>query len=117
VTVEQDVAAAKQCVRELHEAIQEARDVQKELRVTVEELHAVVKDYGADLQGVLSEEAQKNLEVFQTQVKEHTEQASKAVMHRFDEIANILLGEGKKARRRGDTSLVDLAVEVTARNG
>jgi hypothetical protein len=107
--LERDIAALKEATREAHEAIRDARQVKKELEDALREIPKRISDLVADL---ITTSTETQLAGYNDIIQQAIEAATDAVTHRFQTIADILLGEDKKTRKRGTPSLVDYAKRI-----
>jgi hypothetical protein len=105
VSTEEDLSAIKQATRELHEAIQEARQVQREL-------DACRQSIGDDVRALVDQQLEVHvaagLSSYDEAIRTAIERATAAVFKRFDRIADIILGESKRQRREGSASIEEL---------
>lgn len=97
----------------LLEAIHEARIVTKDLRSAIAEARTVQKELQGRIADIvdkeLSEEVMKGLEHFNGSLKDAIEKSEASVQKRFDDLADILLGEDAKTKSQGKASISELA--------
>ena len=110
MTTEEEVAALKAATREAHEAIQGMKLAQRDLRATMDEVRAEIE---AKLEGYVVAELGKLSEA----VRVNVDKATESVFHRFDTLADELLGEGWRHRKKGDKPLPDMLREHVAQGG
>lgn len=103
--VSEEVHAVKEVIRELHELIQEAKDVQKSLVSTIE-------DFKGSIDSKIEKEVKEGLTSLANSIDNAISESTDAVYKRFDTVTEILVGESKKNRKKGQPSLIDLAKKV-----
>lgn len=102
---ERDLAALRAATREAHEAIQDLRAATREARAVLAEIEQAAARTVDERMG---EQVQRGLAEYTDAVSRAIDDASQAVYHRFDTMADILLGETDAERRRGKPSIPDL---------
>jgi hypothetical protein len=105
-----EIAALKEATREAHEAIQGMKLARRDLLATMAEVREEInsrieKCLVAEL-GNLTAAVQENIDL-----------ATAKVFQRFDTLADELLGEGWRHRKKGDPSLPDMLRDHAARGG
>jgi molybdopterin converting factor small subunit len=106
VEVADDLAAVKAAVRELHELLQEAKEVKRQLHDEIEAGVVAVREL-VDL----AVEAQ--LARMAEATSEAVNEATARVNKRFDTLSDVLLGEDVKGRKKhGGLTLLDIAERV-----
>lgn len=99
----------------LYELLQETRGTIKDLRVLLKEAKRVTIELRAavptEFRDLMDEVAAAEFGRFSQEVSQHIDEATDAVMRRFDTIAEILLGTNKAAQRKGE-SLEEAAMQV-----
>jgi len=99
-------------VAELRAATREANEVLKDLHRVVAEGKILVKgiDAAAEVAVLTRMEpvVKEGLQQYAGALKQAIEDATAAVDRRFDQLADIMLGEDKTARRRGKPSIPEL---------
>lgn len=102
-------------VAELREATAEAHGVMKDLRRLLREIRAaeaeVVELLATTFEAEVGEVVKKGLDQYASEIKEHTDRASDAVLERFDQMASILIGETAK-ELQSDATLEEIAFAV-----
>lgn len=101
----EEIKALKEATREAHEAIQSLRDVIKEARAVKSEIEVLAIDI---FDKKIHAQVRVGLEDYRNSIDTAIENATAAVYDRFNKITDILLGETKKSKARGD-SLQQLA--------
>lgn len=109
MSTEDEVLALKEATREAHEAIKDLRQVIKEARQV--DAHLAEKAYAALETGV-AEIVAAGLDEYKVTISKAIDTSTEAVFRRFDTIADLLMGEDKTTRRRGEPSLVELAEKI-----
>jgi hypothetical protein len=105
--LEVDLARIKEATREMHEAIQDAKAVQRELDVTLAHWRDSVEE-------MVEEAAKVEIEKLGIATKEAIDEATEKVFNRFDTIMAELLGETRRAKRKHGQSLPSQFREVLA---
>jgi len=109
VTVEEDVDALRRATREAHETLQACRLVIRDMKQMQEEfrteLDQAMEERVADIVKV-------GLESYRASIDTAISNATATVFNRFDTIADLLLGEHKSQRRRGELGLTDAARQI-----
>jgi len=106
MTTADETAALRAAIREAHEAIQDLRLAMREAREVAVELDRAAHDA---LDNGIREEVQAGLASLGDAIDRAIDEATAKVFERFDTVRDVLLGEDKRSRRRGEPSLVDLA--------
>lgn len=108
-------------IKNLEAAIREAHTLLKDLRAATKDAKDAIVQVRAVARSVFEEEmaaqVDAGLKSYAEGIGKSIDEATEAVFHRFDTIANTLLGEGKRARKQGQTALRDLIEEKIAREG
>lgn len=105
--LERDLEAAREVTRALHEATKDARALLKEVEQHKKVLlNAVTTRFDEEVTSVVK----AGLDRYQESLERHIGLATEAVYKRFDTIRDVLLGESKTARRRGERPIEDMAV-------
>lgn len=106
-----DLADLRAATREAHETIQSLRSVIKEGREVV----ALIEDAGRQtVEDRIDHQVAAGLARYGDSITTAIDNAQAAVDKRFDTLADILLGETKAERRKGET-LTDLAQRAVDR--
>jgi hypothetical protein len=106
VEVADDLAAVKAAVRELHELLQEAKDVKRQLHEEIEAGVAAVSE-------LVDMAVAVQLERMGNSVEEAVREGTARVNKRFDTLADVLLGEDTKGRKKhGGLTLLEVAERV-----
>ena len=97
----------------LIEAIHEARVVTKDLRSAIAEARTVQRELQGQVAEIvdkeISTEVAKGLDEYKESLTKAIEKAEASVQKRFDDLADILLGEDAKTKRQGKASIPELA--------
>lgn len=107
-----DIAALKAVTREAHEAIKDLRAVIREANQAKEELLlrlTATWEHGVDAV------VKQGLESYQATLAKAIEDAQKRVNDRFDRLADLMLGEDPRTRRKGEPSLEELILTMKER--
>lgn len=104
-TNDEEIAALKEATREAHRAIKDLKRCVEEAREAHRMLHACVEDA---LSAGIGEQVQKGLDDYKASLEAAIDGATQAVYGRFDQIADILMGEDKQSKRAGKPSIPDL---------
>jgi hypothetical protein len=100
-----DVDAARAAVRELHEAMKEARLVLRELQAARDRL-------GSDVEGLIVSEVTAGLARYSKTLDRALAEGTQKMFDRFDKLADAFL-DGPRRRRRGvDPTLIELAAQA-----
>lgn len=102
---DEDVARLKEATREAHEVIKDLKRAVADARETHRLLHACVQDA---LNAGIGEQVQQGLDEYKDSLNKAIDDATQAVYTRFDQIADILLGEDKQSKRAGKPSIPEL---------
>jgi hypothetical protein len=106
VEVADDLAAVKAAVRELHGLLQEAKEVKRQL-------HEEIDDGVAAVSELVDMAVAVQLERMGDSVEEAVREGTARVNKRFDTLADVLLGEDVKGRKRhGGLTLLEIAERV-----
>jgi len=112
--LQQEIADLRDATREAHEAIKDLRQIMREAR----EIRAdVVLLATTSAEEVVDPVIVAALERYQATIATAIESATTAVYARFDIIADLLLGETKKQRRRYGESLPETAAKIAEIRG
>jgi len=103
-----DLDAIRAATRELHELVQEAKDVRAGLAYDI----AAIK---GQVQAVIAEEVRRELGELGEATKQAIDKATAGVYARFDTITDILLGVDAESRRKGKPPLAKFAELVNER--
>lgn len=112
MTTNDEIAALKAATRQAHETIQELRTVIREARDLLNQLGPAAE---AAVDEHLAPVVEKSLEDWAEHSTKFINQAEERINARFDQIADILLGETKRDRRRGEPTLSEYAEHIAAR--
>ncbi|MFJ2514676.1 hypothetical protein ACIPEL_15280 [Streptomyces griseoviridis] len=89
--------------------IREAHGVLKDLRQTTKDARHEIRRLMTDqISAELRKHVATGLDTYKSTLDTAIESATAAVMKRFDDIADVLMGEDKTSRRRGEASIPDL---------
>jgi hypothetical protein len=95
------IEAIKAAIREMHEVIQEAKEVRRQL------LNAI-GSIAPTIDSLITDEVVKGLEQYQEQLSKAIDAATERIDHRFDTLGNILLGNDSKSIKRGEPALPEI---------
>lgn len=107
MTTEEEVERLRVATREAHEAMKDMKALMKEAREVMGEMLAAV---GTDVDERIEAAVADGLKELGTSIEKATDDATEAVYRRFDQITDILLGEGS-GRRKGEPSIPELLME------
>ncbi len=100
-------------IQALRDATREAHEVLKDLRHATRDAKAVFQIIEGAAQTAVDERVkpvvQSGLEAFAEELRKAVDDATERVFKRFDTIADYLLGEDKRSKRRGKPSIEDVA--------
>jgi hypothetical protein len=106
-----DAEELRAATREAHEAIKDLTRITREAKAAVELLRA-------EPDRILSEHVvttvREGLNQYQATLDKAINEATEKVYERFDKVTDILLGENRKAKLRGDPSITELAERMAA---
>jgi hypothetical protein len=105
-----EVKELREATRHAHEAIKDLRGVIREANETVAEVQKIMHDSVNDR---LDAEVARGLEEYKTALSAAIEDATDRVFKRFDYLAELLMGEDKKSRRKRQKSIPDFISEMT----
>jgi hypothetical protein len=118
-TVEEQVAAlqdaaeqARRATRAAHEAIRDCRTARRELAQAVAEVRRGIATEFDTLARTVVEDG---LAAYHETLERKVDEASRAVMERFDRLARLLTGETEEQRRRGGIRIEPAVRAVAAR--
>jgi len=100
-----ELAQLRAATRQLHEVIQEAKQVRKDIQDRVDSI-------GPALDRVISECVAESLNKYADTVLAAIEDATAMVYRRFETLADALLGEDRKSRKDGDATLQEVLMDV-----
>lgn len=112
MTPEEEVAALKAATREAHEAIKDLRAEIRKAKIAQEALLDRLTEAWTDGVDLVIKEG---LESYRETIEQAIASAQQAVYARFDQVADVLLGEDRATVRKGDESLVDTAKRIRRR--
>lgn len=101
-----EVDRLRDVLREAHAAIKDMRHLLRQAdaaRAVIETMVAKQIEEG------IKTEVDKGLDEYRDSLNKAIDNATEAVYRRFDTIADMLLGETKAAKRKGEPSLADYA--------
>lgn len=99
------LTAIKTATREANEAIQGVREVMREAKQYRKELEAAAQEA---IDTRIAEAVATGLETFHEALTAAIDGGTERTYRRFDELTELLLGEDKKNRRQGHSSLAEL---------
>jgi len=102
-----EMAVYRTVTRELHEAIQEAKQVRRELQQLFDAI-------GPTIDRRISEEVGAGLERYQNSLHDAIAKAEKTIFHRFDTLVDTLLGEDWKKRKKREPTLQEQLLDRDA---
>lgn len=113
--IEKDLDALREATRVAHEAT-------KDLKAAIKEARSVIAEIKAEAEIQVSERLEaavkSGLAELDSSIEKAIEDSTDRVYARFDKIADILTGETKKDKQKGEPSMADLAKQVVdKRNG
>lgn len=112
---EQSKQELRELVRDAHGAIKDMRKLLKELDEQRKETEKALETKVDERVGPLLEE---NLNHLAGQFKKFCDQSEERIYARFDQLGDILLGEDKQSKRKGERSLPEIAKDIsTLREG
>lgn len=109
-----DLETLKAATREAHEATKDLRKAIKEARAVVTEVNQAA---AVQVDGRIAVALSAGLETLQESIGTAIDDATGRVNARFDQVADILLGETKKDKRRGNASLPQVAEQIATQKG
>lgn len=105
-------------IRELKEATREANEVLKDLRRAIKEGRKLVDDAAeAAISERMKPVVKEGLDEFGQALEKAIKVATDGVFARFDQIADMLLGEDKASKRKGLPSVPELIEQKRQLNG
>lgn len=105
-STDEKIAQLKAATREANEAIKGLREAERDLKKVV----ATIEGMASKTVGALVEEAAKaQIARLAAATDKAIDDTSEAIDKRFQQVADILLGEDKKSRRSGRPSIPELA--------
>ena len=106
MSTEDDLLALKEATREAHEALQDLRAVVKEAKA----IKGTLRDEAIEaLANGVRDIVAAGLGSYAKMITGAIDDAVDRVNKRFDTLADVLMGEDKRTRRRGEPSLLELA--------
>jgi LPS O-antigen subunit length determinant protein (WzzB/FepE family) len=105
MTAVDEVAELREATRQAHEALKDLRLAVKEavkLKDSIEQAAQVAMDER------IAPAVEKGLEEFRESLKKAIDTGTEAVFHRFDTVADTLLGEDRATRRQGKPSIPEM---------
>lgn len=110
-TVDEDIARLKEATREAHEAMKDLNMMIQMAKATTKELNTAVSEA---LENGIGKQVKEGLDQYAESLNAAIDGATQAVYKRFDQIADILLGEDKSSQRSGKPSIPDLIKQKIA---
>jgi flagellar biosynthesis chaperone FliJ len=105
VQLDKKLEAIKSETRKANEAIQGLREVMREAKQYREELESAAQE-AVDTR--VSDAVATGLESFKEALDKAIEEGTQRTYGRFDELTNLLLGDTKSQKRRGEFSLTEI---------
>jgi hypothetical protein len=105
MTSEEEIAAIKEATRVAHEAIKDLKGLIKEAKQISEHISVQMHE---EVDEKLQAEVKVGLEQLSVAFKAATEEATNKVFKRFDDLADLLLGEDWRSKKKGKPSIPDL---------
>lgn len=112
----------EQSKQELRELVRDAHGAIKDMRKLLKEFEDFRKEAEKELNKQVDEQVgpivEENLNYLTGQFKKFCEQSEERIYARFDQLGDILLGEDKQSKRKGERSLPEIAKDIsTLREG
>jgi Sec-independent protein translocase protein TatA len=112
---EQSKQELRELVRDAHGAIKDMRKLLKEFEDYRKEAEVALQKQVDEHVGPLLEE---NLNHLTVQFKKFCDQSEERIYARFDQLGDILMGEDKQSKKKGERSLSQIAEDIaTLREG